>query len=293
MKITNITFILILSIASDVLAGYTVTDAARRRVFFNYPPTRIISQLPCATETIFAIGASKRLIGVTQSCVFPPEAQEKICIGSKNNPNLKMIISLKPDLVFINKNIHTSRLIRLYSQFGINVIVINPINYQHILASIILVGKACHLDERGKYISRKLAKICLKIKNKTLNETKPRVLFCTSINPIIAARPNTLYDNLINLAGAKNAIGYGDYTYPKLTANDLELCNPDIIITPSKTAKENLAKLIKKCPNINAVKQNKVYIINHDYIYQTGPSLFLGLLEMTEKIHNIKIDLEK
>jgi iron complex transport system substrate-binding protein len=47
---------------------------------------RIVSLLPSATESLFAIGAGDRVVGVTHECDFPPEARTRVALTSSLLP---------------------------------------------------------------------------------------------------------------------------------------------------------------------------------------------------------------
>jgi len=52
--------------------------------FQNKPPLRIASFLPAATEMVYALGAERTLIAVTQGCDHPPEARTKPIVVRPN-----------------------------------------------------------------------------------------------------------------------------------------------------------------------------------------------------------------
>ena len=58
---------------------------------------RIISLAPNITETVFALGLSERVVGVTRFCLYPPEAQEKGKVGGFMDPNYEAIAVLQPE----------------------------------------------------------------------------------------------------------------------------------------------------------------------------------------------------
>ena len=63
------------------------------------PPERIVSVSPNITETLFALGLGDRVVGVTQFCTYPPEAQTRPQVGGYLDPNYEAILALKPDVV--------------------------------------------------------------------------------------------------------------------------------------------------------------------------------------------------
>src|SRR3954449_5782367 len=64
---------------------------------------RIISTAPSITETLFAMGLGPRVVGVTIYCNFPEEAARLPRIGTLLKPDPEAIVSLRPDLVVVQK----------------------------------------------------------------------------------------------------------------------------------------------------------------------------------------------
>ena len=62
-------------------------------------PKRVVSLSPSITEIIYGIDAWDKLVGVTMYADFPPKAKELPNVGGWINPNLEMVLILKPDLV--------------------------------------------------------------------------------------------------------------------------------------------------------------------------------------------------
>ena len=62
-------------------------------------PQRIVSLAPSLTETLFAIGAEDRLVGVTTYGNYPPQAQKIPRVGSFIYPSIEAVMAKQPDLV--------------------------------------------------------------------------------------------------------------------------------------------------------------------------------------------------
>ncbi|NOQ67231.1 MAG: ABC transporter substrate-binding protein, partial [Desulfobacterales bacterium] len=60
---------------------------------------RIISLTPSITETLFSLGCGDRVVGVTDACDYPPEANSKSHVCSWFDPDMDRIADLKPDIV--------------------------------------------------------------------------------------------------------------------------------------------------------------------------------------------------
>jgi iron complex transport system substrate-binding protein len=65
-------------------------------------PRRIISLAPSLTEILYALGAGDAVVGVTDYATYPPEVEAKPSVGGGINPNLEVIVALKPDLIFVS-----------------------------------------------------------------------------------------------------------------------------------------------------------------------------------------------
>ena len=62
-------------------------------------PQRIVSLSPHATELLFAAGAGRNVVGVTESCDRPAAVKRLPKISGFRGANVEAVIALKPDLV--------------------------------------------------------------------------------------------------------------------------------------------------------------------------------------------------
>jgi len=81
--------------------GATVTvEAANGSVTIPVAPQRIVSLAPTHTETLFAIGAGKRVVAVDDQSTYPAEAPRTALSGF--TPNAEAVIGYSPDLVIVS-----------------------------------------------------------------------------------------------------------------------------------------------------------------------------------------------
>lgn len=66
-------------------------------------PQRIVSLLPSATETVCALGACDRLVGVDEFSQDPPQVRSLPQLGKTWQPDIERIVALKPDLVLVGQ----------------------------------------------------------------------------------------------------------------------------------------------------------------------------------------------
>jgi cobalamin transport system substrate-binding protein len=66
-------------------------------------PQRIVSIVPAVTEMLFAIGAGPKVVAVGSFDKYPPEVRDLPRVGALIDPDVERIISLRPDLVIVDK----------------------------------------------------------------------------------------------------------------------------------------------------------------------------------------------
>jgi iron complex transport system substrate-binding protein len=119
----------------------TVLDDMGREITLKANPQRIVSLAPSTTEILFALGVLDRVVGVTDVCLYPPEAQEIPHAGTFFQPSVETIVSMNPDVVFA-ASLHKEPVEQL-DALGISVVVLDPQTITDILANIRLVGESC------------------------------------------------------------------------------------------------------------------------------------------------------
>ena len=85
----------------------------------------IVSLTASLSETLFAIGAGNRVIGVTDTCDFPEAVKEMPNVSCWFDPDLEALFALKPDLVLGLESAHATIRTAIERE-GITVILSNP-----------------------------------------------------------------------------------------------------------------------------------------------------------------------
>ena len=105
------------------------------------------------------------------------------------------------------------------------------------------------------------------------------------------AGPKTYFSELITLAGGVNAFDNQNLAYPKLSAEGIIHLNPDVILDlvtdleKNHLKKELVIKEWSSLRNINAVKNEQVFVLSSNYIVIPGPRFVLFLKDLAKAIH--------
>ncbi len=116
---------------------------------------------------------------------------------------------------------------------------------------------------------------------------RPRVFFQIGIDPIVSCGRDTFLHGLIEQAGGINLAGQYR-SYPRFSREQVIMLNPEIIIITSM-AREALFEKVKKnwnsWPNLAAVQNNRVLILDSDILDRPSPRMAAGLEKLARQIH--------
>ena len=85
--------------AATAAAQVTVTDDRGHRITLARPAQRIVSLLPSLTETVCALQACARLVGVDRFSNWPAQVQRLPQLGALEDTQIERLVALKPDRV--------------------------------------------------------------------------------------------------------------------------------------------------------------------------------------------------
>jgi iron complex transport system substrate-binding protein len=251
-------------------------------------PQRIISLSPNITEILYALGLENHIVGVTDFCKYPPEAQEKTKVGTLLSPNLEVIISLKPDLIIMLPSYEKTR--KNLESVGIRTLEVKNDTIRDVLDSIATIGAATGRTSESLELVKSIKAELARIAGEVAHEARPRVLFVVDHNPdtlqqIYAAGPGTFIDDMIVAAGGDNVLKHSIGTYPIISKEEIVSLNPEVILDASYTAKmasgiaaqderrKRYQNLWKQLPSISAVKNGRVIVLEDPALMIPGSEI--------------------
>ena len=280
--------LIILFFSLPAVSAEVYIDELGRQVNIPSCPERIVSLAPNITETLFALGLDKEIVGVTMFSNYPEAAGSKPKVGSFINISLEKVVSLSPDLIIATANGNKKESVRQMERVGLPVFVINPESFEEIFKTVLNIGRITGRKNEANILVGNLQKRIKTIVSLTKNLKKPRVFFQIGINPIVTVGRSTLHNKLIELAGGVNIFGDVAIKYPRCSMEDVIAGKPDIIIVSSMKRGGDFLRIRnkwKKWGNIPAVKYDRIYIVESDLIDHSSPRIVDGLEEMARIIH--------
>lgn len=271
----------------------TIIDDLGYSITITEKPERIISLAPSNTEILFALGLGDKVVGVTEYCNYPEEAKEKNKIGDFSTPNIERVINLESDLVLTAYGNPMETVVALKG-FDLTVVGLKSGNLDEILYDIRVIGEITGQSDSTSVLVADMAQRIEATEeriNKLNLEKKTTVLHVIWHDPIWVAGEGTFEDELIRKSGGVNIASVG--AYKTISLEKVIEMNPDVIITPSGTgmgfAKTNFTyEYITNEPrlkSVDAVRNNRVYIIDADIVCRAGPRIVDALEEIAKDLH--------
>jgi len=239
---------------------------------------RIISLGPYITEEIYLLGAQDKLVGCTVYCQRPPEAQEKEKVGTVIQINIEKILTLKPDLV-IATALTQKKDIEKLKKLGIKVIMFSsPKNFFEICSQFLELGRILGKYDLAKKIVQEVKDKVLEIKRKTKDLAKVKVFVEVGTNPLFTITKDSFVNDFIEFSGGINIAKdakTGIYSRETVLKE-----NPDVIIIATMGIIADKEKEIwEKYKNLEAVKNNRIYIMDAYKLCSPTPVSFVETLE--------------
>src|SRR5262249_13921193 len=116
-------------------------------------PRRIVTLAPNLTEIVFALGAGKELVGVSEYSDYPPEAQSLPRVGGLD-VSAERVVSLSPDLVLATPEGNAKGPVMALIAAGVPVLLVPGGSLDGVLEGIRLVAERLGREGEGERLGR-------------------------------------------------------------------------------------------------------------------------------------------
>jgi iron complex transport system substrate-binding protein len=218
--------------------GVQLTDDRGRRVQLAQPPQRIVSLLPSLAESVCALGACERLVGVDRYTNWPESVKKLPQVGGGLDPNIEMIVALRPDVVLMATSSRAAeRLIAL----GIPVLALEPKTHADVQRVLGKIGLLLQLPDARRVWREIDAGVSAAAQSIPPAARGQRVYFEVSPGPFGAGESSFIGETLTRL-GARNILPARLGPFPKLNPEFIVRADPDRIMVGARSADGLLAR---------------------------------------------------
>jgi iron complex transport system substrate-binding protein len=252
-------------------------------VRLHSPPRRIVSLAPSLTETVFLLGKGNLLAGVTRYCNFPPSAASLPKVGGVSDPDVERIVALSPDIVLCTTDGNPRGKVAALEEMGIPCFATSPQDLPSVLSTIERLGVLLGDASRGRSEAAALRRRADRVRDagRGAPGAAPAVLFVVSTSPVIVAGNGTFMDELVRMAGGRNAAGNRSGRYPRLSVEDLVAARPDVILVAGMAGVERFPEETTRWKEVPAFRDGAVHTLDGDLVTRPGPRLVTALEEIS------------
>lgn len=250
--------------------AYAVRDTQGRTVEIAQVPRRIVSLLPSATESLCALGACDRLVGVDGFSNYPPQVMALPQLGKNFAAQIEAIVRLRPDVVLLS---HAPPSMAQLARFGIPVLVLDALDQAGIYAQLRTLDSLLQQQRAEALIAQMQAQV-QRAAASVRTAAGRRVYFEVDATPY-AAGPSSFIGELLTALGARNIVAPSLGAFPRLAPEYIVRQNPQLIIHTPETSPGSFARR----PGwgvIDAVRSGQICTLTTvevDLVSRPGPRL--------------------
>jgi iron complex transport system substrate-binding protein len=237
-RLTSLLAALLLSWAG-LAAATSIVDDRGRTIELRAPPQRVVSLLPSLTETVCALQACGRLVGVDRFSSFPASLRTLPQLGGLEDTQIERLVALKPDLVLAAGS---SRAIDRLEALGLRVVALEPKSLQDtervILQVARVLGDAAAGPALWQAMQRRIDAAAARVPAAVRGQ---KVYFEVASAPYAAGEASFVGETLARL-GMGNIVPAALGPFPKLNPEFVVRAQPDIVMATQRALAEMPAR---------------------------------------------------
>jgi len=250
-------------------------------------PERIVSLAPNVTETLFAVGAGDRLVGVTKYCTYPEEAKAIRSVGSFANPDFETILGREPDLVLGTISGGPRSLFEQLRRTDIPYAFVDMSTIREVYAGIRRIGAFAGHAEEARRLSAEMQGRVRAFESRWGGREgdDPRVLLVHGHEPLVAAGPDSFGDQLLRRSGVRNVLEDAGTSYPRIDFEKVLDLDPDRILDTAADDAESGREFWGRRDTLRAVRNGDVHVLSDPVVLRPGPRLPEALRRVARAAH--------
>ncbi|HEV8607492.1 MAG TPA: helical backbone metal receptor [Tepidisphaeraceae bacterium] len=239
----------------------------------------VASLVPAATDLIVSMGAGEHLVGISNyDDASRPELKHLPKIGDYQTIDWERLHVLKPQIliIFQSPDRISPGVEERAAKLNIKLVNVRTETLSDLFTELKKLGEILNEQEKATAAAKKLDTQLQSMRQRLRNLAPVRTLIIRDETATGTVGRGTFLNDILELAGGQNVIE--DTGWPTIDRERLAALNPDAIIVllsnvPPHVEKQAVA-VWQRMPNLTAVKNNRVKIINVWYAQQ--PGLHLG-----------------
>ena len=270
-------------LVSPVASAVQVRDDRGQEISLAAPPQRIISLYGGLTETLTALGLADRVVARIQG----DETLKHIpTVGTHLQPNVEMILALKPDLVVQGGVPKAMAALKKLETEGVPVAMFAPHDFPGLFSMIQRLGALTGRGEAAAALNRDLEGRLEKIARRLQGARAVRVFFEVRYLNLLAAGRGSMVNDIITRAGGVNIVE----TPQRLAPFGLEAliqAQPEVYVIQQGPMNRSPEDIYTRpyFQELRAVKERRVLVVEESLFSRPGPRSAEAVEQLARFLH--------
>jgi iron complex transport system substrate-binding protein len=250
-------------------AQVSVTDDRGRAVHLAGPAQRVVTLLPSLAETVCALDACDRLVGVDDFSNWPERVAKLPHVGGLDDARIEAIVALKPDVVLLSS---TARALARLEGLGVPVLGLDIKTLGDVERVLGKVGQVLGVPGAPSVWQRLNQGIALAAREVPAAARGTRVYF--EVGGGYAASEASHIGQLLARLGAANVVPGALGSVPQLNPEFVVRADPDLIMVSERSTQGLLDR--PGWRRMRAVRTHRLCVFTAaqaDVIMRPGPRL--------------------
>jgi len=266
-------------------ATVSVVDDSGNTVILAAPAQRIVSLAPHATELLFAAGAGKQVVGVSEYSDFPAAAKQLPSVGGSGQLDIERIVSLKPDLIVAWSSGNNRRQLARLRKLSLTVFESEPSNFEAIADSLERLGVLVGRDD-GRLQAQQFRQQVQTLEQNYAGRSPVTVFYQIWSAPLMTLNDAHIVSQAIRLCGGVNVFGQLKPLVPTISREAVLTANPDVIIVSDE--KGNGLERWRSFKRMQAVASGNLMTIDGGIMNRAGPRVIEATRILCEHIDHAR-----
>lgn len=248
------------------------------------PAQRVVSMNPSLTQTLVALGAVDRMVGVdVYSARSVAAVQDLPRVGGLFSPSLEAVTALSPDLVVLVPSVAQRDFRSRLEALGVDVLELPNVTLEELLQSIQSLGQRVGRVAAADAVVERIRESLRAARRAAEGSPRPTAVLVLQRDPLFVVGSGSFLDSMLDAVGVENAAArFGD-PYPRVDLEWLIAASPQIILDASPDP-ESPATYWARWPSLPAVAAGRVRRIPPDAVTLPGTDLPRALQILAEAI---------
>jgi iron complex transport system substrate-binding protein len=246
----------------------------------------LISLSPPITAAVYAIGAGEQLVGRSDWCRWPPEAEALPSFGSSLDPNYEAIAAARPGLL-LTERVGTKP--DLHAAWTVE--TLRWLSLTEVVTSVRRLGVLTGREAEAAALADRFA---------TLDVPRPSagpealLLFGGEPdgNELFYVRADSLHGAAMRAAGLRNRLPDPPDGPPAISLERLLQLDPELLIvlvaSDGDGLRERITEAWSSVPALQAVSEGRVGVVAGPHTMATGPRIFDFVDDLRDEVARLR-----